>query len=383
MLILDLRPFIVLGGFIGLLMSLVMFFMRRTYPSTFRGLRDWMAAPIVSALSAVLFGLRGVIPEFVSVVVANLLLYSAFLLYYFGSRRFYGLRRKLLPWVLLGIPLGGLLQWYSQVDPQYGVRMAIFDAVAALVFARHCMLYLQQGLRGFAPRFMLAVLLIQLATLLSRLVLVALGHGGLNLTEPTLLQMAYVAVFSFSVLALSIGAILMATERLRVELENLATHDPLTGALGRGATLQACERELARCRRHGTTVAVIMVDLDHFKAINDTHGHQMGDAVLVDFVQRASALLRSNDSIGRYGGEEFLVLLPDTDLNAAAATAERIRNGLQMGRTHVPPYTFSAGVACSHSAHPTETVAGLIARADMAMYQAKAAGRDKIVVSKH
>jgi two-component system, cell cycle response regulator len=115
--------------------------------------------------------------------------------------------------------------------------------------------------------------------------------------------------------------LITAREALRVQ----ATHDSLTGLLNRGAILEVLGRELARSDRLGTSLGVIMADLDHFKHINDTHGHLAGDAVLREAARRMRLCLRSYDVIGRYGGEEFLIVLPDCDALSTLSLAERLR----------------------------------------------------------
>ncbi len=105
----------------------------------------------------------------------------------------------------------------------------------------------------------------------------------------------------------------------------MAGHDSLTGALTRRALIEACDLELERSRRNHQSMSLLMIDLDHFKAINDTHGHPVGDRVLVDFVARVKSLLRLPDRLGRFGGEEFVALLPETSLDEARVVAERLR----------------------------------------------------------
>lgn len=138
---------------------------------------------------------------------------------------------------------------------------------------------------------------------------------------------------------------------------------------------EACAKELERCHRHGRRMAVLVIDLDHFKTINDTWGHQRGDQVLVRFVSQVNALLRQPDLLGRYGGEEFLVLLPETTLLEALAVAERIRETCALPRQE-PGCTASIGVTTNHK--DTDTVDSLLARADAAMYRAKAHGRNRV-----
>ena len=198
-----------------------------------------------------------------------------------------------------------------------------------------------------------------------------------GLLDPSGVQITYLMAYTFTFLLLAVGLILMAAERMRVEFEHQATHDSLTLALSRRAWLENCERELERCHRHGHGMALAMMDLDHFKAVNDTCGHQVGDQVLVDFSQRVRQQLRQSDRLGRFGGEEF-VLLPEASLDEAMSVAQRIRNS----RTQVPALpqcTMSIGVACYEDG--ADTTASLLARADAALYRAKNGGRNRVEAS--
>lgn len=374
---LDPRSIIILAGVISLMMALVLLFMRRSYPVAIGGLREWTAAPFFFFASAVFFGLRGTIPDVLSIVVANLLLYIGTVLSYMGSQRFFGKPIRVLPWTLLGLLVVGVLFWWSHFTPVFAPRLVFFNAVLCVVFAFHIRLYLRQNRLSFPGRFMLLILAIQFCSLLARLASVAIGAAGGGLLDASFWSTLYVTVYSFTTLSLAIGAILMATDAVRGEFENLLAHDALTGALSRTAVLKMTARELGRCRRHGRTMSLLLIDLDHFKAINDTHGHLAGDQVLADFVRRTRAQLRTPDRIGRYGGEEFLVVLPETSLNAAAVVAERIRADVSAVHEKLPAYTISVGIASSEEDHANDTVDSLIARADQSMYRAKASGRNR------
>ena len=374
---LDPRSIIVLAGVISLMMALVLLFMRRSYPVAIGGLREWTAVPFFFFASSIFFGLSGSMPEVLSIVLANLLLYTGTVLSYMGSQRFYGQTVRVLPWALLGVLVVAMLFWWSHVSPGFVQRLVFFNVVMCVVFGFHIRLYLRQERLGFAGRFMLAILVLQALSLLARLVSVAAGAAGSSLLEAGFWQNLYVTVYSFTALSLAIGTILMATDAVRGEFENLLAHDALTGALSRTAVLQATASELDRCRRHGRTMSLLVIDMDHFKAINDTYGHMTGDKVLVDFVQRTHAQLRTHDRIGRYGGEEFLVLLPETTLKAATVVAERIRAGASMAHEQLPSYTISIGIASSEEDRAHDTVDTLIARADQSMYRAKASGRNQ------
>ncbi len=168
--------------------------------------------------------------------------------------------------------------------------------------------------------------------------------------------------------------LILAREQLRAE----ATHDSLTGVWNRAAIVEILHRELARAQRENTSVAAIMADLDHFKKINDTYGHLAGDAVLREVTRRMRASMRPYDALGRYGGEEFLVVAPGCDPATAFKIAERLRECVSREPVDIfegPfPVTLSVGVAASRETKEAEQ---LVQMADAALYRAKTAGRNR------
>lgn len=165
------------------------------------------------------------------------------------------------------------------------------------------------------------------------------------------------------------------------ELSRLASYDQLTGVFNRRAFFDMLENEIARSKRYGHELSLLMVDLDHFKRVNDTYGHSAGDEILVQFAKRALASLRSEDVLARYGGEEFCVILPETGLGSASTTAERIRHSM-----HDLPFDITAGAIVvtasigAVTARCTENVLAveLLEQADKALYEAKRAGRNRV-----
>jgi len=180
----------------------------------------------------------------------------------------------------------------------------------------------------------------------------------------------------------TIGRDLSATKRLQQELQSMASTDPLTGLLNRRRFLEQADKEFLRSQRYQHELSAVMLDIDHFKAINDTRGHFVGDQVLIALSRAAENLLRDIDILCRWGGEEFVILMPETPLAGAAILAERLRE--MLARLAVDTtvgsvrFTVSAGVAAR-----SESDAGLtdiLQRADTALYAAKQHGRNRIQV---
>ena len=172
-------------------------------------------------------------------------------------------------------------------------------------------------------------------------------------------------------------------------LHDLATRDHVTDALNRRYFFEVAEQEMARAKRYDHPISVLLMDLDDFKAINDRFGHYVGDVMLTHFVQRCRAQLRECDLLGRYGGEEFVALLPETGQESAEAVAERIRSeveNLSMEREEgTAKTTVSIGVATvgANSGDAEQVnLDRLLQAADKAMYLAKDAGRNRVAIGK-
>ncbi|MBC8168077.1 MAG: diguanylate cyclase [Bryobacteraceae bacterium] len=170
----------------------------------------------------------------------------------------------------------------------------------------------------------------------------------------------------------------------REALREQATRDHLTQIWNRSAILETLSRELARSKRDGKPVGVVMGDIDHFKTINDTWGHGMGDKALKESARRISASLRPYDSVGRYGGEEFLIVLPGTNLPDAAWLADRVRLSIRNEAIHAEGTSIqvSCSFGCTSGTGGEISQDDLIRIADDALYAAKRGGRDRVVATK-
>jgi diguanylate cyclase (GGDEF)-like protein len=174
------------------------------------------------------------------------------------------------------------------------------------------------------------------------------------------------------------ATLLSQLEAKNVQLAEMANTDPLTGVSNRGHIEECLANEVARATRFGTTLSVGMVDIDHFKRVNDSFGHPFGDRVIREVARVLSETVRQVDMVGRYGGEEFLVVMPGTGLEGAGVLAERIRAAVA-ALTHEPEghcATLSVGVA--QWERDAANWEGLVSRADQALYQAKEEGRNRV-----
>jgi diguanylate cyclase (GGDEF)-like protein len=209
------------------------------------------------------------------------------------------------------------------------------------------------------------------------------GHSSAPMTERAL------GTWLASILSLSIifhaytSRSLSYYKRMRSsnkQLRHLSQHDALTGVMNLRAMNEVTDRLIKLAQRHGHSYAVLFIDLDHFKRINDVHGHEAGDVVLKAVAECLLQRLRTSDVLGRIGGEEFLAFLPDTDEAGALRLAEQLRQDIESLQPKVSsgPLTVTASIGVSINRQDQGSLAALQREADQAMYQAKAAGRNRV-----
>ena len=175
--------------------------------------------------------------------------------------------------------------------------------------------------------------------------------------------------------------LILKMRRMTKHLEYLARTDPLSGAFNRRHFMESFDAEIKRARRYKHTLCALMIDIDHFKSINDSYGHDVGDDAIKKTVDATREMLRSEDTLGRLGGEEFAVILPETDVEGARLVAERIRERISDIRivTSQKPCTFTASLGLTEFRENDE-IADMLKRSDEALYEAKEAGRDRVIV---
>ena len=213
---------------------------------------------------------------------------------------------------------------------------------------------------------------------------IALPHTqGQDLEQTDLVQSISMLVISIAQVSVGFGLIVMVAHRYAYKLNQLTLLAPLTGAYNRSAIERLVTRNLNRARQSGRSICVAMVDADHFKAINDEHGHPVGDVVLRHLVTLMLAQLRPTDLVVRYGGEEFLLVMEGVNLSVGLQVAERVRENVEIARVEVGAltlnYRISIGLSCSDT-HGFD-LKKLVDCADRALYRAKQSGRNRVCES--
>lgn len=347
------------------------------------GIREWGQANGVAVVALLLFAARGVLPDLLSIDVANALLLLTASLMLAGYRRYLG---QPVPWRLLAAgalaAFAGVLVFHHLHD-SLALRVVAMSAFhVGICFGIHASLpKAADGRLRYPNAFSrMAALLLGIGHLCRGAFYAFDAHHPAALLDPAIANLIFFAVGTLALPALSLGGVMLANARVLDETAYAADHDHLTGAPSRRAFFDMAERELARARRHGNGLGLLLLDADHFKRINDTHGHGVGDEVLRDLVGRTREEIRKVDYFARLGGEEFGVLLPDASFDAARDVAERLRAALDRSAQGAPaapgaPYTVSIGLAMLEKG---EDFAGLMRRADAALYAAKEGGRNRV-----
>lgn len=301
-------------------------------------------------------------------------------LYWGGTRRF---NDQDAP---VAIVVGGFILWISAAIFPFGIDNLRLSAMANFVSWFVYLVTAAWALRGNMSEELIARWPLVGAFSLHALVFAAAFYDVARDASPlqgTPPIGAWFSILHFESVLYSMGTamfmVLICKERIEIGYIKAAKIDSLTGTVNRGAFFETAQRMLDRCRRDNAPLSLIMFDLDRFKTVNDTHGHQAGDHILSDFAETVRQSLRPSDLFGRYGGEEFAVVLPGASIETARAIAERVRrlfseqneflNGVPLRAT------VSAGVA---SAAHGRSLHGVLAAADQALYSAKRGGRNRV-----
>jgi diguanylate cyclase (GGDEF)-like protein len=365
-----------------LALGLVWTYVMRSYP-TLVAARYWAAASFFAAFFAAVSMLRGHLDSMLPLVIGGGGLIFAICLCTMGIRRFY---EQPVSWqttfVTVGVSVAGLF-FFVYVRDDIQMRIFIYSAAQAIPIAMTLKMVLSRREGRINSGAQLAgivgVLIIGITVIRSVCAFFQIG-SGMSFVEFNGLQAALTLGLMFLSMAWNFGFILMAIERLRSEVVDLALVDDLTGVANRRQLLGRLEETCALSQRSGESFVILVVDLDGFKQINDTHGHAAGDACLRHFTLMTQMQLRPGDLLARTGGDEFCILLPATTLGEGAEIARRVLNACRedaagCAGTDVPiaasiglaQWTQEIG-ACSER---------LLAAADQALYAAKNEGKNR------
>lgn len=349
--------------------------------------RSWQIGTVLIAGGCALFAFGSSLPRPLMLVSANGLMAFGLTAYYAAVQQFYGVRPN--AWQLLPaiVAITGVL-WFSLVSPDFQIRVVIVSIAWAWLMGASIwtLLFKSSGDTSLSRKILAGIFAIGIVYGLARLAAylvmdigrdfaVESGTNWLNLLSPIVMTMLPVVGTT--------AFLLMCSDNLRRRLEVAAWTDYLTGLPNRRKLARAGEARFRETKTGRSGFAVGVIDIDHFKAVNDTYGHDVGDRVLVQVAGLLREHSRKSDLVTRSGGEEFTVLLKVEDHDAAADAIERMRLAVAQSRFAVGttriPVTISAGVA---TYLPTDGIfEDLFRRADQALYAAKAAGRNRTEIA--
>ena len=380
----DIRSGLLVGALLTLLIGVVLAVVARAMPAVFRpAMNWWVAATLLQPAGFVLLSQRDQLPGWVTIVVANACIAGAFAAYAVALRRFHRLTvPHFLLWGMVALAVG-VSAWFGLVQPDLTKRLIAISVVLAWMLG-YCAWTIYRGPdgRGLVRHVAGAAFLGAALIMVYRALALTWDPGQvIAVFQLTHVQLLTYGVGSILPVVATVGFLLLCTDRSQRELERAARVDYLTDVYNRRAIEELGTRAIASARRHGVPLALQVVDIDHFKRINDELGHAAGDLALVRAVERIRECLRAEDVLGRLGGEEFIVLMPNSDGASATAAAERIREAFSARpldlRGQSRKVTLSIGVAVLAPAD--RLFSQLLQRGDRAMYAAKHAGRDLVM----
>jgi diguanylate cyclase (GGDEF)-like protein len=381
----DPRTSILIGSITCALMAIVLTSLSKATPLPVPGFRAWVVGSWMIFIALLMLGLRDWAPQLASVTLGNCALMLAYLVWFSGTLEYFGQRVKWIPWLAVVAVATVAVSWFVYGDESFRARVVIVAGVCAVINACHAFAAWRSARRSDARALGRTATLVWLAALvfiygLRGALALAFPQGDSSLLSHDLTQVIYTGSFTVCNMMLVIGFATMASDYVRVYIERQATRDPLTGALNRRACFNAIGLELSRSQRQGHSFCIAMLDIDHFKNINDRFGHLVGDRVLTTMCKRVEGLVRPHDVFARYGGEEFLILMPETGLSNATQATQRLLGGLAVSEDDtLPAITVSIGVA--EWSTDDGSIESLIARADSALYAAKKNGRNCINIA--
>lgn len=382
---LDAKTIFVLTTLFSTLIAVVFFSIHRGVYAVVDGVLSLAFAYGLYALFGLLLLVREVVHPLFSVVLADTAFCLSLLLILDGVCRIKGrpVYSRLYRWYLSVCLV--LFSFFTFISPDFTARLLVAMISITLIFGTVLWLLIQGPVRQWRMgEWILSVsLLVSVFTAVVTAISQIQSQEHLSVLAYQGAQANYLTINLLATVFIAFGLIVITQDNLRRDLERLASYDALTGVLTRRVILSLLDKSIANVSRSGRPLALMMVDLDHFKRINDNFGHRVGDQVLSEIVAAIGSALRKETYIGRYGGEEFLVVMPDTNTEQLLEVSERIRHVAAetpvIAQEQTIHCTISIG-AMIVDASNVDSLQDPVGLADKALYQAKLQGRNQVVL---
>jgi diguanylate cyclase (GGDEF)-like protein len=354
--------------------AVLFFSMRRTNPNL-RGIGTIALSFLFGVIGILLLFLRGSVPNLLSMTVANALVLISFTLQYRATLRFLGIRRHLYPVWALNTGTLLVVFYYSQIQHNIVLRVIASSLTIAVIRGLTSLVLFREA-RGRVHMRLFAFAMGVFALLsCARAVVSYLNGAPSNFLQNSSFQTIAMAGDLLYICIVGLFFCTMINSKILAQVKDQSEQDPLSGTFNRRGIEHRLSIELKRLAHKTQKLSIALIDIDYFKSINDTAGHAAGDDALRAVVAAIAAQLRATDLLGRYGGDEFLLILPQTRCTDAFFAVERIRKAVSSFSLSFdkPSITLSIGISEAVSG---ENADSLLSRADQALYQAKRSGRN-------
>lgn len=392
--ILDIRTIIYTYLASTLLVTIVMAVIWIQNRKRFKGTSHWLICSLLQTVGFGIFVARNHLPGFVSIVIGNALILCGYLFLMTGIRRFIGRKSDYITAFIIFAVYSVSIIFFGVINPNFKIRVLIFTIVLTVIYMNIVYLLIFKTEKNEKAVFRAVIIVCFFSAVLSlvRFIISFLYYpqegelyavtqvDSLMLISGQMLSLmlAFSLVLMINLkLFLDVQRYADEKELMVKELRRLATIDSLTGLFNRSKIEQVLTIEVLRAKRYKHPLSVIIADIDHFKNINDTFGHNIGDTVLAEISSIMKSHIREVDTLGRWGGEEFLIVCPETATDGARRLADNLRKKIEKHSFRdVGIKTISMGVAQIENDEWDED---LIKRADKNLYRAKRSGRNCVV----
>jgi diguanylate cyclase (GGDEF)-like protein len=389
-LILDVRTIGIFSAFTPLVLAIIMLIYWKER-KVYGGFGHWILATFGLSVGYALISFPAVFSKFLSVVLGNVLIVYCMILIYEGIEKFYGRQPfYAFSYIILGI-YAVLQSLFTYIDPNVNARVALSSAaifILIILAGRRLFIVPIPELRRTSHAAGVVFFITALFPFVRAITSIEMNPRMNFITD--VLNSWFSVVFIISIVTwvfyfffLNSARLELDLEAARAELDLISRTDPLTNLYNRRHFDEQAELEIQRAKRSGFTNSILLLDIDGFKEINDVNGHDVGDAVLISLANVLRSELRSFDLVARYGGDEFIIMLTDTNTDEAFSIAERIRKRVSLTPfvvgTRIFNISLSLGIAALHALDTD--LRSLLKRGDDALYRAKEQGRNCVVIA--